>query len=94
MEHLQYFLFFILIVGANSIQKWEMIQSTTSPDTQTKEANDLVKRLIPNHNQLFQIKVLGPDFAPKNTDVAVLMTQNSFEHSIHNFYPSNVTRLI
>ena len=84
-----YLILFIIFAVANANQKWENIQTSTPLDIQTKEAEKLIQRLLPDHSNLISIKILGPSFAPKNQDKVSLITENISSNDIAHFNSSS-----
>ena len=77
-----YLILFLIFAVSNADQKWENIQTSTPLDIQTKEAEKLIQRLLPDHSNLINIKILGPSFAPKNKDKVSLFTENVSSNEI------------
>ena len=80
-----YLILFLIFAVSNADQKWENIQTSTPLDIQTKEAEKLIHRLLPDHSNLINIKILGPSFAPKNQDKVSLITENVSSNDIAHF---------
>ena len=83
-----------LLQWAKADQKWEQIQSATPTDIQEDEARNVIRRLLPEHYHLFDIKVHGPDFAPKNRDQVVLLTKHILTNDVEGLYNGNITTII
>ena len=75
-------------------QKWEHIQSATAFNIQEDEARSAVQRILPKHYHLFEIKVQGPSFAPKNRDQVRLLTKPISENDVDKYLKRNITRRI
>ena len=76
-------IFMLLLSCSKADQKWEKIQTSSSSEIQEQEADDLLQRLLPDHYQLFTIKVLRQDFAPKNRDRVTLISQDLLSNDIY-----------
>ena len=76
-------IFILLFSCSKADQKWEKIQTSSSSEIQEQEAVGLLQRLLPDHYQLFKIKVLGQDFAPKNRDRVTLLSQDVLSNDIY-----------
>ena len=79
-------IFMLLFSCSKADQKWERIQTSSSSEIQEQEAVGLLQRLLPDHYQLFKIKVLRQDFAPKNRDRVTLLSQNVLSNDIYEQY--------
>ena len=80
-----YLILFLIFSVSNADQKWENIQTSTPLDIQVKEAEKLIHRLLPDHSNLINIKILGPSYAPKNKDKVSLITENVSSNDIAHF---------
>ena len=74
-------------------QKWENIQTSTPTDIQEKEAELLVRRLLPDHSHLIRIRVVGPNFSPKNRDRVSLISKSLSSHEVVNLDTSDKREL-
>ena len=54
----------------------------------------MIRRLLPDHYHLFDIKVHGPNFAPKNRDKVVLLTKPILANGAEGFYNRNITNIL
>ena len=75
------------------VQKWENIQTSTPTDIQEKEAELLIRRLLPDQSHLIRVRVVGPSFSPKNRDRVSLISKSLSSHKVDNLDRSDKKEL-
>ena len=81
-ERLKAFACLFLLLSLTTIsaedppQLWEQLAPQASPEQQSQEVQGLLKRILPEHHQDFQINI-DPDLAEKNRDFVRLVSCNN-----------------
>ena len=85
--------FLIFCPLLNAEQKWEQIGTTTPLHVQKREVENLLLRLLPDHSNLFKIRIIGPTFAPKNRDQVALTSEDISTNEIDSSHARNNVRV-